>query len=114
MVKEIVAQLISKGKVERAFIGISYQEVDPQIASALNLPATTGVVVMQVTPGSPAEKVGLKENDMILALNGEKINQDNALSVMLLSHKPGETVTLTVLRDGKQFDVKLTLAARTN
>lgn len=111
-VREIVAQLISKGRVERPYIGITYQDVDPQIAGALNLDATQGVVIMQVESGSPAAKVGLQESDVILALDGQKIDQDHSLASALFTHKVGDTITLTVLRDGKQQQVKLTLALR--
>lgn len=114
MVREITAQLTAKGKVERAYMGITYQEVDPQIASALSLPATTGIVVLTVESGSPAQKAGLQERDVILALDSEKLDQDHSLVVLLFSRKVGETVTLTVLRDGKQIQVNLTLGARPN
>jgi S1-C subfamily serine protease len=65
---------------------------------------------MQVAPGSPAEKAGLQENDVILALGSDKIDQDHSLVSLLFNHKPGEQVTLTVMRDGKQISVQLTLA----
>lgn len=112
LVREITAQLISNGKVERPYIGINYQDVDPQIASALNLETTYGIVVMQVEPSSPAAKVGLQEGDVILALDAQKIDQDHPLITILFNRKVGETVTLTVLRDGKQMQVKLPLGIR--
>jgi 2-alkenal reductase len=112
LVREITAQLISNGKVERPYIGINYQDVDPQIASALNLETTYGIVVMQVEPSSPAAKVGLQEGDVILALDAQKIDQDHPLITILFNRKVGETVTLTVLRDGKRMQVKLPLGIR--
>ncbi len=111
LVRDIVAQLIAHGQVEHPFIGVSYQEVDPQVASAMNLTVTDGIVVTQVVPGSPASQAGLQEGDVILALEAQKIDQDHPLTSILLSHKTGEQVTLTVLRDGKQLQVKLTLGA---
>ncbi|MBI4787600.1 MAG: trypsin-like peptidase domain-containing protein [Chloroflexi bacterium] len=110
LVREIVAQLIAKGKVDRPYIGVNYQEVDPQVASALNLNYSQGVVVTQVEPSSPAAQAGLKESDVILALDSFKIDQDHPLQTILFTHKVGDTVTLTVLRDSKQIQVKLTLA----
>lgn len=112
MVREITSQLIAKGKVERAYMGVTYQEVDPQIASAMNLKATAGIVVMSVEPNTPAQRAGLREGDVILSLNGQKIDQDHPLAVLLFSHKVGDTVTLKVLRDGKEIEIKLTLGAR--
>lgn len=114
LVREITSQLIAKGKVERAYMGVTYQEVDPQIASAMNLKATNGIVVISVEANTPAQKAGLQERDVILALDGQKIDQDHALSVLLFSRKVGDTVTLKVMRDTKEIEVKLTLVARPN
>lgn len=109
LVRDIAAQLIATGHVEHPYIGISYQQVDPQVASALNLPTTDGIVVTQVDPTSPAAQAGLQEDDIIVALNGQTIDQDHVLTGLLLTHKPGETVNLTVLRNGKQIQVSLAL-----
>ncbi len=111
LVRDIVAQLIAHGKVEHPFLGVSYSDVDPQIASALNLNVTDGVVVTQVVPGSPASQAGLQENDVILSIDAQKLDQDHPLASVLLTHKVGDQVTLTIVRDGKQQQVKLTLGA---
>ncbi len=113
VVRDIMQQLIAKGKVERPYIGVSYQDVDPQLASALNLNTTNGVVVTQVDQNSPAGKVGLKENDVILAIDSDKLDQDHSLQSLLFTHKAGDIVMLTVVRDGKQIKVPLTLIVRT-
>ncbi len=110
--QEVVSQLLTKGRVERPFIGITYQEVDPTIASAMNLQLAQGVVVMQVEPNSPAAKAGLLERDVVLALNALKITEETPLASILLNYKPGDQVTLTIHRDGKQVPVKVTLSAR--
>ncbi len=111
-VKEVVNQLINKGRVERPFIGITYQEVDPQIASAMNIQATAGVVITEVTPASPAAQAGLLARDVVLALNSQKIDQDYPLASILMNYKVGDQVTLTILREGKQMPIKVTLGAR--
>ncbi|HEX7587997.1 MAG TPA: trypsin-like peptidase domain-containing protein [Anaerolineae bacterium] len=110
LVHEIVSQLVAQGHVEHPYIGISFQAVDPQVASALNLTATDGVVVMTVETASPADRAGLQQNDVITAINGQAVDQDHQLVSVLFTHKPGETVTLSVVRNGKQTEVKLTLA----
>jgi S1-C subfamily serine protease len=110
LVHEIVSQLVAQGHVEHPYIGISFQPVDPQVASALSLSATDGVVVMTVETASPADRAGLQQNDVITAINGQAVDQDHQLVSVLFSHKPGETVTLSVVRNGKQSEVKLTLA----
>jgi 2-alkenal reductase len=111
-VRQIVDQLITKGKVERAYLGVSYQDVDPQISSALNLNTTYGVVVMEVVANSPAAKAGLLVNDVILDINGQKIDQDHSLSSLLFMFKAGDTVTVNILRDGKQQKIQATLTVR--
>jgi S1-C subfamily serine protease len=65
---------------------------------------------MQVEAGSPADRAGLQQNDVIAAINGQAIDQDHPLVSVLFTHKPGETVTLTVLRNGQSSQIKLTLA----
>jgi 2-alkenal reductase len=112
VVRDIVAQLISKGSIERPFIGITYQELDPQVATAMNLTVSQGVVVMQVEANSPGGKAGLQENDVVTALDGQKIDADHPLQTILFTHKVGDTVTLTIVRNGKEMQVKLTLVAR--
>ncbi|MEW5720051.1 MAG: trypsin-like peptidase domain-containing protein [Chloroflexota bacterium] len=111
LVREITSQLIAKGKVERAYLGISYSPVDPLSTSGLNLNATYGVVVGRVDPGTPAAKAGVQEGDVILSFDGQKLDQD-ALTALLLKRKAGDTVTLTILRDNKQIDLRVTLGAR--
>jgi 2-alkenal reductase len=111
LVREITSQLIANGKVERAYIGILYQPVDPLSTSNLNLNATYGVVITRVDPGTPAARAGLQEGDVILAFDSQKLDQD-ALTALLLQHKAGDMVTLTILRDNKQLEVKVALVAR--
>jgi 2-alkenal reductase len=110
-VQVIVSQLISKGRVDRSYLGISYQPVDPLSASGLNSDVTYGVVVTQVSPGTPAANAGIQEGDVVLAFDGQKLDQD-ALTALLLTHKAGEVITLTIVRDGKQSNVQVTLSAR--
>jgi 2-alkenal reductase len=109
LVKDIASQLIATGSVQHPYIGVSYQQVDPQVASQLNLNTTNGIVVTQVDPSSPAAKAGLKEGDVILAINCQTIDQDHVLTGLMLTHKPGETVNLSVLRNGQQMQMSITL-----
>lgn len=111
LVREITSQLIAKGKVERAYLGISYSPVDPLSTSGLSQNATYGVVVGKVEPGTPAAKAGVQEGDVILAFDSQKLDQD-ALTALLLKRKAGDTIALTILRDNKQIELKVTLSAR--
>jgi 2-alkenal reductase len=109
LVHDIATQLIAQGKVEHPYLGINYQPVDQQLASALKLNSEQGVIVMQVESGSPAERAGLKESDVITALGAQVIDQDHSLVSLLFTHKPGETVSLTIVRDGKAQQTQLIL-----
>lgn len=111
LVREITTQLITKGRVERSYLGITYQPVDPLSTSGMDLSVTYGVVVAKVEPGSPAAKAGLQDGDVILAFNNQKLDED-ALTALLVKHKPGDIVTLTIWRNGKQMDLTVTLGAR--
>ena len=111
-VKEIMAQLVANGRVDRAYLGVTYQPVDPQVAAAMNLNATNGVVITRVDPGTPAAKVGLLEGDVILQFDGQAIDQEHSLQSLLFSHRSGETVPLTIMRDTKTILVQITLGAR--
>lgn len=111
LVREITTQLVTKGRVERSYLGITYQPVDPLSTSGMDLSVTYGVVIARVEPGSPAAKAGLQEGDVILAFNNQKLDED-ALTALLVKHKPGDVVTLTIWRSGKQLDLTVTLGAR--
>ncbi len=113
-VSEIANQLITHGKVEHPYLGIASQELTPQIVRALNLSVQDGAVVTEVDPNSPAGRAGLQEEDVITAIDGQKVNQEYPLIRALLTHKPGDTITLTVLREGKSMEFKLTLTANSS
>jgi 2-alkenal reductase len=110
--REIVTQLISKGDGGPPYIGIGYTEVDLQIASALNLQMVTGIVVTQVEVGGPAAQAGLHVRDVILEVNRQKINRDHLFPDALSNYKLGDTVTLTVLRNGQQLQIALPLGRK--
>lgn len=112
LVRDIAKELISKGSVEYPYIGIGYVDIDQGVASALNLSATGGILVTEVDPNSPGARAGLAEGDVILALDSSKIDENHSLTSMLFQRKVGAVVTLTVLRDGRQFDVKVTLGSK--
>ncbi len=70
---------------------------------------TQGVVITQVVSGSPAAQVGLRQNDVITEINGQVLDTESALAQIVNQHKPGDTLSLTVLRGGSQITVQLTL-----
>jgi len=110
MAKTVMTQLIDHGKVARGHLGVAVQPITSDLAQSLGLKDVQGVLVSSVEPGSPAEKAGLKPGDVITALNGKKIDDPNAFRNELASTPPGTTVTLTVMRNGKEMQVRPTIS----
>lgn len=110
VVRDILTQIVANGKVSRPYMGVSYQELDGQSASSLNLHQDQGVIVTNIDPTSPAATAGVHESDVILSIDTEKIDAEHSVSSILLNRKVGDTVTLTILRGTKQIQLKLVLA----
>ena len=109
-VRAIANELITNGKIERGAIGIAYNLLTPRAAAALSLPAQTqGILITQIIAGSPAAQAGLKASDVITKVNGQQIDGTHPISSILLHTRPGDKVKLTIIRDGKQQTVDLTL-----
>jgi S1-C subfamily serine protease len=123
----VMKQLQATGKVTYAYLGVQGQTITSDIAGALGLKQTQGVLVAVVSDGSPAAKAGIKGGtqqsdlqgqlyvvggDVITAMDGQKIASMDELAAAILEHRPGDTVTLTVVSGGKTKDVQVTLAER--
>ncbi|HET6373047.1 MAG TPA: DegQ family serine endoprotease [Candidatus Polarisedimenticolia bacterium] len=109
MVQDVMDQLVKTGKVRRGMLGAVIQPVTADIARSLNLSEAHGAIVSQVNPGSPAARAGIEQGDIILSVNGERIDDTNVLRNRIASAQPGNQLNLTVLRDGKERTVKVTL-----
>ncbi|HET7369192.1 MAG TPA: trypsin-like peptidase domain-containing protein [Gaiella sp.] len=125
-VKSVVAQLLDDGKVDRAFLGVTLQDVEPDVAQVLRLPAKEGVLVASVKPGSPADKAGIVGGDtqvvvagesyqlggdMIVAVDGKDVTSVDRLRESIASHAPGDTVSVTIVsKDGKRSTKSVELA----
>lgn len=109
MARTVAEQLIKGGKVRRGQLGVEIRDVTSDLAQSLDLKETRGAIVMNVRQGSAAEKAGLKRYDVITALNGERIEDGNSLRNRIASTLPGTEVNLTVLRDGKEQQIKANL-----
>jgi Do/DeqQ family serine protease len=110
MAREVMDQLKSTGQVRRGKLGVTVQSVTSDLAASLNLRDASGALVSGVEPGSPASKAGLRQGDVVTALNGEKVADSNALRNHIAGTKPGSTITLDVLRDGRTHTMQATLA----
>jgi len=112
LIKALVPQLEEKGAVVRGWLGVAYQNLDPTLAKALGLPGDEGALVTQVNEGSPAAKGGMRVEDVILAIDGEKIRNGNELGRVVALKKPESAITITVLRGGKNVDLKVKVGVR--
>jgi serine protease Do len=106
---DVVAQLKEHGHVEHGWLGIQLQEVTQDLARSFGLEHPHGALVADVTPGSPADQAGLKSGDVILAFGDKPIGDSGDLPPMVGGSRPGVTVAMTVMREGKErkLDVKL-------
>lgn len=109
-IREITDEIIKNGKVERGIIGIRYQPVSSRAAVSLGLPAqTTGIIITEILKGSPAEQSGLRARDVITKINEVRIDAEHPVQSILLRLRPGDKVKLTIIREGKQQIVDVTL-----
>lgn len=109
MAKNVMDQLITKGKVSRGQLGVTVQYINSDLAASLGMKQVQGVLINNVTPGGPADHAGLKSGDVILDLNGTPINDVNTLRNRVASAGPGADVALTILRNGNQQQVHVKL-----
>ena len=113
--KGMLKQLIETGKAERTYLGVYSVEITPEAAKAYNLPVNSGAYVYSssaytaVSKDSPAAKAGIKDKDIITAVNGTKVGSAGSLSSLIGEYKPGDTVQLTVIREGNEIAINATL-----
>jgi S1-C subfamily serine protease len=114
-VKKAIDSVRKTGTIKRPMLGVRYVNIDTTVAKQLSLSVDHGALVRGdvqtpgVVPGGPAAAAGIKENDVILELNGERIDEDHPLANMLVKYAPDEEITLKVLRDGKESNIKVRL-----
>jgi S1-C subfamily serine protease len=125
--KEVIHELETKGSVEHAYLGIEGGSITPELAKAVNLPVEKGVLIQSVEKGGPAEKAGIEGGstqatiagaeitlggDIITEAEGKKIDGMEEIIELVNGKKPGEEVTLKLLRDGKEKTATVTLGTR--
>jgi len=117
LVKDLLTRLNQDGSIDRPKLGVRYMLVTPKIAKEEGLPYEYGAIIVKgsrrnqlaVVPGSPADKAGLQENDIILEVNGEKVTEKNPLANLIQSFRFGDVVTLKVWKKGEVVEVKVKL-----
>jgi serine protease Do len=109
MAKSVMEQLRTKGKVTRAQLGVTVQQINSDMAESLGLKKTGGAIISSVTPGSAADRAGLKQGDVIESFNGQPLHDFNSLRNRVAEAGPGSTAELVIVRDGaeKKVGVKL-------
>jgi serine protease Do len=117
--KSAIESVKKSGKIVTPYLGVRYLPIDKRVAKLNNLPVDYGALVLRssptevaVIPGSPADQAGIKENDIILEINGDRIDENHSLATLLLKYNVGDKVTLKYLREGKEATTEVTLEER--
>ncbi|HPI91651.1 MAG TPA: DegQ family serine endoprotease [Deltaproteobacteria bacterium] len=90
------------GKVVRGWLGVTVQEITPELAQSLGLASVKGALINEVIKGSPSEKAGIKQGDVIIAIDGKPVNNSAGMRFLISEVMPGSTVKIKVVRDGKE------------
>ncbi len=107
--RHVMESLIKTGKVSRGYLGVAIRDLNPALARQFKVPDVSGVLINQVEPGSPAEKAGLRQGDVVRSLNGQSVDGPDRFRALVAAASPGAEITLGILRDGKSETVKVTL-----
>lgn len=115
--KQAIESVVREGKIVRPWLGVRYLVITERLMNEQKLPVAYGALIVRgstpaevaVVPGSPADKAGVRENDIITQLDGERIDEDHPLANRIARRKPDDRVTLTVLRQGKEKRMEVVL-----
>ncbi|MBX6424059.1 DegQ family serine endoprotease [Thermosulfurimonas sp. F29] len=109
IVKLVAEQLVKQGKVIRGWLGVVIQDLTPALAQEFGLESTEGALVAQVMKGSPADRGGLRQGDVIVRYNGKPVKNSSELRTFVGLTHPGTTVTLGIIREGKPMELRITI-----
>lgn len=109
LVKKVVNDLMKYGKVQRALLGVSIQEINQQLADEKGLTDLKGVYVAEIVNGGAAEKAGVKKGDVIVKINGVEVNSGSKLQEEVGKNKPGDEIKVSIRRKGEIKDLNITL-----
>ncbi|MDQ3692992.1 MAG: trypsin-like peptidase domain-containing protein [Chloroflexota bacterium] len=111
-VARIASQLIEFGRAIYPYFGATPGEISPELAAEFDLPVDYGAFLIEVEPGTPAERAGIESGDIVTALGGEAIDAERSFSEVLFQFEPGETVPVTLIRGNEELQVEITLGER--
>ena len=111
--RAVAEQIMQKGYFSRPYLGIRWQSITPDIAAAYNLPVKWGAYVTDVTANSPAGQAGLQADDIIVQIGDIPVDETHSYINVLFQYKPGDQVTVVVLRNGQRLDMRVTLGEST-
>src|SRR5499427_8942278 len=109
MVRTVMDQIVRTGKVTRGYMGVTIQDITPELARAMKLGQTRGALVGDVDPSGPAAKSGLHSGDVILEVNGKSMQDGRELRLLVSSMVPGTQINMRVLQNGEPRNISLTL-----
>lgn len=110
--RRVAEQLLKSGRVQRAWIGVGYQDLAPELAAAMKLAARSGALVNSVATGSPAAQAGVKVGDVIAAVAGKPVHDGRELIREVLAHDVGQQIQLEIVREGRHYGTNVVLSAR--
>jgi S1-C subfamily serine protease len=105
----IADRAVAPSSAARAWVGVTYVPVTPPVAQNYNLPVNSGALILSVTPNSPAAKSGLRERDIITAVDQRPIDESTSLMDLIIAHKPGDHVQITMQRGGQEMGADVVL-----
>lgn len=108
--KTIADQLVASGRAVHPYLGVQYVPLHPALAAHLNAPVQRGAYAVSVDPDSPAARAGIQQNDIIVSAADQPVDDESSLARIVAQHKPGDTIPLTILRQGRRLVVQVTLA----
>jgi serine protease Do len=119
-VRGLIKQVLATGKFLRPYLGVYYMSLTEDVASSYGLKVNHGAFIIpssnpdspSVIPGSPADKAGLQERDIIVDVDGQKIDQSHGLTSLLAQHEPGDSVNMTILRGSETLHVRATIGVQ--
>lgn len=112
MARSIMAELLSKGRVIRGYLGLTGQDIDDSLVKPLGLKDTKGALISDITPDSPAEKAGIKPGDVIVEFDGKDVASSQDIHNLAAKTPPGTKVRIGVLRNGERVDLDAVMGER--